>query len=470
MIRTVAALCVLSVGAMAVADDGETEATKGAYAAGYMAAFTCSATFNAGKTEAQIAEDEFYGNYRVVADRIDALTAEIDRENKRVSVRYLDDMPPRISQWRPHLGCVQLPVGAKAAIAGSLPYPTSLPDVDASTDDGTPWSTRADIGATSGNAALDTVIAKAFQDGPYGDGANSSAVLIASPTTIIVEHYKPGFTPTTSQRTWSVAKSIAASVIGAAVHKGLITTGAKGLVPEYANPVDPRRDITLENFLHMASGLDSNVTGSRTDRLYMGGGLVTDTATETALEAVPGQRWKYANNDTLLAVRALAGRFKSQTDFQHFPFQALLYKIGMTHTKLETDWAGDFILSSQVWTTSRDLARLGVLYLQDGVWDGSRILPAGWGDYVRTHAPAQPPRTDADGNPFPGYGAQWWLYDDQFIGIPDDTYAARGNRGQYLVVIPSKQLVIVRRGYDPAGRPGFQLHDFIRDVVAALDD
>lgn len=446
----------------------ETEATLRAYAAGYKAAFICSATFNAGKTLAQISEDELSGIYPHVADIVPTLSADIDRETKRVSVSYQAGFPPRIAQWRDHLGCVQLPVGATADIADMLPS-LDLPPVNARADNGAPWMKRATVNAPSTNKALESVVLDAFKKGPYGAAANTSAVLIATPDEILLERYKKGFMPTTSQRTWSVAKSIAASVIGVAVEKGMLDLGAQANIPEWTIAHDPRRGISLENLLHMASGLDSNKTGSRTDRLYMGGGLVTDTATENALEAAPGKRWKYANNDTLLAVRSLSGIYGDPAAFLSFPFTELLYKIGMTHTKLETDWQGNFIMSSQVWTTARDMARLGLLYLQDGVWNGERLLPEGWGAYVSTPAPSQPTIRSLEGAAYPGYGAQWWLYGEQFPTIPSDTYAARGNRGQFLVIIPSRNLLIIRRGYDPAGLEGFKLHSFIADVVMALE-
>jgi CubicO group peptidase (beta-lactamase class C family) len=115
-------------------------------------------------------------------------------------------------------------------------------------------------------------------------------------------------------------------------------------------------------------------------------------------------------------------------------------------------------MSSQVWTSARDLARLGLLYLNDGMWNGERILPAGWRDYVRTHGPAQP----ASGF---GYGATWWTFPTD-SGLPQDAIAARGNRGQYLVVIPSRELVIVRRGFDGVGM-NFDLTKFTQDLIAA---
>lgn len=445
----------------------ETQATIDAYAAGYKAAFTCSAVFNADKRQPAIDEHEFTGIYGLVQDKVNELTAVVDQTNKQVRVPYSDTMPPRIAQWRPHLGCVQLPVGADAYELGDLPSADGLASTNPRVDDGTPWTEHQDVNAQTGNPQLDNTIRRAFIRGEYGANARTSAILIANRNEIMAEHYIDGFTPTTSQRTWSVAKSVAASVIGAAVEDGLVDVKSAARMPEWSRPLDPRGSITLENLLHMASGLDSNRAGNRTDRLYIGGGLVTDTSTRTALEAIPGSRWKYANNDTLLAVRHLRAAIDDDSAYFAYPFKALLHRIGMTHTFLETDWEGNFVLSSQVWTTARDLARLGLLHLNDGMWEGERILPAGWANYVATPAPAQP-AARSDGRPTVGYGAQWWLYRD-FPGLPADTYAARGNRGQILMIIPSRDLILVRRGYDIAGGPGFQMHDFAADVLRALD-
>ena len=452
------------------AAEHETELTLQAYAAGYLAGFTCSATFNANKNPTAIQRDELTGSYELVQQRITELEAEVDYERKRVVVSYATEMPPRIAQWRPGLGCVHLPVGSAADYnLADLPQ---LSDGAArkipQQDDGQPWQERAELNQSSGSAALDRVIAQAFSD-HYGAGARTSAVLIATPEKIIAEHYRPGFTPTTAQRTWSVAKSIGTSVIGVAVQQGILDPSAPAALKQWQSPFDPRLQISVEHLLHMASGLDSNVAGNRTDRLYMGGGRVLDTAASVALEAVPGQRWKYANNDTLLALRALAERFPNQQAYIDFPYTQLLDKLGMHHTFIETDWNGDFILSSQVWTTSRDLARLGVLHLQQGRWQGEQILPPDWLSYISRPAPAQPPLRNSAGDLTPGYGAQWWLYNRDFPGLPNDTIAARGNRGQYLFIIPSKQLVVVRRGYDLRGEPRFREERFVADVLAALE-
>jgi CubicO group peptidase (beta-lactamase class C family) len=262
-----------------------------------------------------------------------------------------------------------------------------------------------------------------------------------------------------SQRTWSVAKSIAGTVVGAAVQQGKIDVAAPAPIPEWRRAGDPRAEITTDHLLRMASGLHSDTAGNRTDAIYFGGTSVTEQATAWPLIARPGSRFRYANNDTMLAARALRAALGDGQEALAFPFTSLLWKIGMTRTVPETDWEGNFILSSQVWTTARDLARMGLLYLNDGVWNGERILPPGWGRYVAQHGPAQP----ASGY---GYGATFWTFPPN-SGLPQDAYIARGNRGQYLAIIPSRQMLIVRRGFDGAGAT-FDLDAFTRDVLAAL--
>ncbi len=470
-------LTFASIAPLAVASEAinKTEESLKAYAAGYKAAFTCSATFNAGKSPDTIPRDELSGIYPTsIGDRLSGLPeAAIEKVNKRVSVAYSDTMPPRIAQWRPWLGCTQLPIGADAAMVVGLPSIEGLPARNAGADNGEPWTKRAVVNVPGDNGKLEAVVARAFEPGAYGSYSRTSAVLIATKDEIIAERYADGLAPDIPQRTWSVAKSLAATVIGAAVNQGLLDVKAPATIPEWHNPADPRKAITLENLLHMASGLDSDIDSGILPDLYFGGSLVTDVATETSLEAMPGTRFKYASKDTLLAIRALRAAMNDDAAYHRFPFEAVLNKIGMAHTFLETDWDGNFILSSQVWSTSRDLARWGLLHLQDGVWNGQRILPEGWVRYVTTPAPAQPPAQEAGNGPqwwlFMGYGAQWWLFNG-FPGLPEGSYAALGHRGQAVVVIPAKGLVIVRRGYDLAGGEGFRIASFAADVVAALGE
>jgi len=438
-------------------------------AAGYKAMFTCSAVFNGGKALDDIAVDELkhiYPGYEPLLD--DVGEAVIDRKAKTVAVNFAADMPPRLSAWRPHLGCSALPQGADDDVIKELPrisLKTQRPDMSE-----VMWPMGDKLpedGGLSGEAseALSAAIDGAFSGEFMG---RTSAVLIMKDGEILGERYKHGHTKFTSQRTWSVAKSIAASILGAAAEDDLIDVKDKTKLAAWSRRGDPRQAITVENLLHMNSGLHTPIAGNRTDQVYFGGGLVGHNATRNPLEAPPGKRWNYANNDTMLAMRVLRERIGHDKRFWEYPFKNLLHKIGMYHTFPEMDWNGDFVLSSQVWTTARDLARLGQLYLNDGVWDGEQILPEGWADYVAAPASDQPDNYERNPEaPSRGYGAQFWLYKN-YPGVPNDTYAALGNRGQFVIIVPSRNVVIVRRGYDYRANY-FDGPKFTASVLAALE-
>jgi len=431
-----------------------------ALAAGYKAAFLCSDIFNAGQTEAQVAKDDLQRIYPEIEPIIPKLEAMIDRETKTVSVAFSDRLPPRIAAWRPHLGCAQLPIGAAPEAVRLLPRLSVNPAVDR--NDRLPWP-DGDRGATvrpkGDTRALADAVGAAFDRRTYGQGSETTAVLVIQNGRIVAERYRGDFDMHMSQRTWSVAKSLAGTIVGAAVQQGILGVESPAPVPEWRRAGDPRAAITTDHLLRMASGLHSDAAGNRTDATYFGGSSVTENATQWPLETAPGTRFRYANNDILLAMRGLRARLDDGERALAFPFEALLWKIGMTRTVPETDWQGNFILSSQVWTTARDLGRLGLLFLDDGVWKGERILPPGWGAYVSSRGPAQP----AGGY---GYGATFWTF-PAAAGLPADAYVAQGNRGQYLAIVPSRRIVVVRRGYDGPGT-GFDPAPFVRDVLAAL--
>jgi CubicO group peptidase (beta-lactamase class C family) len=306
---------------------------------------------------------------------------------------------------------------------------------------------------------MQRLVADAFDRRTYGQGSETTAVIVVQNGRIVSERYRPDLNMHSSQRTWSVGKSIAGTVVGAAVQQGLIDVEAPAPVPEWQRAGDPRQRITTDQLLRMASGLHSDHAGNRTDALYFGGVAVSDQAGSWPLVARPGTVFRYANNDTVLAIRGLQHVLGDGEKSLRFPFESLLWKIGMTRTVPETDWHGHFVMSSQVWTTARDLARLGILHLNDGTWRGERVLPVGWRTYVRTLGPAQP----ATGY---GYGATWWTFPEA-SGLPQDAIVAQGNRGQYLVVIPSRELVIVRRGFDAVGM-NFDLTQFTKELLSTL--
>ena len=421
-----------------------------AWAAGYRAAFTCSSLWNgAGKSLAAIERDELTNIYPEIEADVRALKADVDPRAKRVSVTYRDDMPPRIAEWRGREGCVTLPIGASAPTSakGRVAARPNLDD--------RPWPMGdSDSRVVGKSAGLQPFVEVLTHRGDFG--GRTSSLMIVKRGRIMVEWYQPGHDLHTAQRTFSVAKSMAATLIGHAVLKGRIDVTKPAMIAEWKSPGDPRAAITTEQLMRMASGLTSDTAGNRTDAIYMGGASVRQWTTQWPLLNPPNTRYRYANNDTLLATLSLkAALEKAETPLDPAAF---FDRLGMTRTFVEHDKDGNYILSSQVWTSARDLARLGLLYQNDGVWQGERLLPEGWRRFVTTPSGPQPDRDF-------GYGAGFWLF-DKSDGIPADAFGAFGNRGQYLVVIPSRQLVIVRQGYDD-GKTRLDIAKLVAAVVAA---
>ncbi len=146
--------------------------------------------------------------------------------------------------------------------------------------------------------------------------------------------------------------------------------------------------------------------------------------------------------------------------YHEFPRRALLDKLGMRNTLVSADRFHDFILSSQVYTNARDLARFGLLYLQNGMWGDERLISEEWVNFVSTPAPSTAERGNF-------YGGQFWLVPDDRSDVPQSAYSTAGNRGQYVIVVPTHDLVIVRRGLD-YGRQGFNNFDLTREVLKAI--
>ena len=290
------------------------------------------------------------------------------------------------------------------------------------------------------------------------------SLLVVHRGEIVLERYARGVDRTTRTRTWSTAKSIASALIGIAISQGKLSLDSPLPYPEG----DPRRSITLRNALHMSSGLEPvdnekcAVVGSCLS--YWGGASSARGARDRGLVSRPGTSWDYENYDTLLAVHALRTAL-GEKDYLEFPRRALLDKIGMRSTVPGVDRFGDFVLSSQVYTNARDLARFAMLYLNRGKWPnagGVRILPESWIDFSRTPAPSTLGRGGF-------YGGQWWLVPDDRGDVPPDAYTTAGNRGQHAVVVPSQDLVIVRRGLDwLPGEHSFPEWDLTREVLKAF--
>jgi CubicO group peptidase (beta-lactamase class C family) len=337
----------------------------------------------------------------------------------------------------------------------------------------TPWPNGDLVARKPLPANIDAQALQAASDWAFNretPGHDTLSLLVVYKGDIIHERYADGVNMQTRTRTWSTAKSIAVTLIGMLVDQGKMDLDAPlgfEWEPEIENPQnDPRNAITLRHVLNMSSGLypvDSSgmeyATGS--GLAYWAGASSINGMRNRGLVRQPGTFWDYENYDTLLAVYAMKLALGSDKAYQEFPRRALLDKIGMRNTLVGADRFHDFILSSQVYTNARDLARLGLLYQQEGVWDGERLLSEDWIKFVRTPAPA----TNKRGN---FYGGQWWLPPDDRTDVPADAYSTSGSRGQYVIVVPSHDLVIVRRGLDYGPRR-ISRWDFAREILKAID-
>ena len=426
--------------------------------AGYRALFTCSAHFFAGRALADIEQVELVDvNGEGYPEPI------IDEARRLVIARDASGRIERVAAFRDTMGCTILPPNWGTQDVARLPYVAypPLPDVSRLPFPTGDVVTLPADGINPDYRQLEGIVKRAFDDRTYtaDPGVVTTSLLIARNGKLIVERYRPGFGVFSGYRTWSTAKSITEALIGIASRKGIIDTDAAAEIPEWQYPGDPRQPITYKDLMWMSSGLFSG--GSNTNAIYFGGEDVISAATTSPLEAQPGTRWKYANNDTLLLLRALRYKLNNDLDYLRFPHDELFGPLGMFHTRLETDHLGNFIGSSQVYTTARDLMRFGLFLANDGVWNGKRILPRGWLAFSTTPAPTKPPQSGQW-----GYGAQFWLL-DQMPGVPPGTYTTAGNKGQYVTVVPGQNLVIVRTGVDPNGR-FFQQHALVADVVRTI--
>jgi CubicO group peptidase (beta-lactamase class C family) len=260
------------------------------------------------------------------------------------------------------------------------------------------------------------------------------------------------------------------ALVGILVGRGVLELDGPAPIPEWATETDLRASITIAHLLHMSSGLEQKGAGCYP--VYYDGADAVQVATAAELEAPPGSRWSYANRDTLLLVRAMRAALGDDA-YWRFPIHGLLDRIGMRDTVLETDPYGNYILSSQVFSTPRDLARLGLLFLNDGMWKGERILPEGWVTSSRRPAPAR--KRGIRGllaygiRGLVGYGAQVWLYERIPAVFAHAAYSGIGHRGQYVTIIPSQELVVVRTGLDPEeGDVLWRQDRFFSDLIDVL--
>jgi len=409
--------------------------------AGYRALFTCSAHFFAGRPMEDIKKIEL-----VDVANLGFPDPVIDEQRKIVTASDPSGKIIRIAAFRDTMGCTILPPQWNAGDIPRLPYVqyAGAPDVSQVAFPAGDLVRLPTDGIDDRYRALARIVDSAFDGKTYGEGVVTTGVIILKGGSIVAERYRPGFGIFSGYRTWSTTKSISAALMAIASKQGLLNFDDPVSIPEWSYAGDPRQAITYKHLLWMSSGLFSG--GDNTYSVYFGGEDVVSAVTNTNLEVPPGTRWKYANNDTLLLLRSLRHLLADDLRYLRFPYDELLHPLGMYHTRMEVDHLGNFVGSSQTYTTARDLARFGMLLANDGVWNGKRLLPEGWVKFSSTPAPTKPPASGQW-----GYGAQFWLL-DQMPGVPKGTFTTAGNKGQFVTIVPGHDLVIVRTGVDPLGK------------------
>ncbi len=320
-------------------------------------------------------------------------------------------------------------------------------------------------------AALD----RAFAEPDAPPFRRTKAIVVVKDGHVVAERYADGYGIDTPILGFSATKSVTSALIGILVRQGKLALDQPAPVAAWQNPDDPRHAITVDELLRHTAGLALGSSlqaslGAAFEPVNRMKFMVSDEAAyaeSIGLETPPGSAWNYHDGNYLILsqlIRNATGG--TPADMLRFAQSELFAPLGMRHVTLEFDASGTFEGSTQMLAPARDWARFGLLYLNDGVAGGKRILPEGWVSYSASPTP------DA----FVGYGAGFWtnLGDSKGAnyrigqGWPRDAFFAKGTIGQYVIVIPSERLVIARFGVTPNWPLAADgVSRLVADVVAA---
>ena len=408
-------------------------------ATGYAAKKVCTCTYVTDRSKEEVEQHDLYFTI------LPMVKNTLDKSLKSVT-STLFGLSPQTAIYKPGLGCVLL--------QGEDDYNVEFPRVLETADH--PEVLNEQPLKTEG---IDLNILKKAIDNEFNQDGNLStkqttSIIVIHRDTLIAERYAPPFTRDMAQLGWSMTKSWMNAFAGILVKDGLISIEKDHLFPEWKN--DHRKDIKLKHLLNMVSGLEWNedyATVSDATRMLYYSEDVSSIALSKPLTFEPGIEWYYSSGTTNLLSRYYRNVLGNESTYLTFLKQRLFDKLNMSSAFIETDESGTMIGSSYGYATPRDWAKFGLLYLHDGLWQGQRILPEGWVDYSKTVVDGSKGK----------YGAQFWLNQNgvQYPDAPHDMIIADGFLGQYVFVIPSYDVVIVRMG---TGQAGFDENMFLKNV------
>lgn len=437
------------------------------HAAGF-AKVMCSAVFITG-LEADFAAEHvgyFSAPYKV---RAKLEKPQVDLVKKTVSVT-VPGGPTRTAIYTHGQGCVTLPEGES-----TLHFtPKAIPDPPGDYFE-IPWPMGDKVPDDAFPKEVDEVeVLEAVNEAFESPDAFTAAFVVTWKGQFLAERHAADIDEDTPLESWSMGKSLSATLMGILMQRGVYTLNQPAPIPEWQGENDGRKNITIANIMNMSSGIrirapqdpEYDPSLGYPDHLY----LYTGGVNSFTYAATRPQQWppntvgRYRNCDpVLINYLVRLGVEKLGEDYLSFPQHALFDKLGVRTMVMETDPYGNFLTQGYEFASARDWARLGNLYLQDGVWNGERILPEGFVKFVSTVAPAW----KEDGRPI--YGGFFWINGDDRYPIPSDAYYMAGAGGQFTFIIPSHDLVVVRLGHYKGAKAGEEsLKKALASLVAAV--
>ena len=416
---------------------------------GYPAKYLCSAVFISNRDQREVEALDLNFSF------LKYVTNKVDMKDSSVTSSFLWGKSKAI--FRKGFGSTLLRGTDEAALRG-IKFPNVIPTYS---PDVVKWPLGNLMPDTTINAdtlALARITQKLMQERGYN--GNAFAFMVVHQGIPIVEAYQPQFNSKTRFLSWSMAKSITNALVGLMVKDGKIDIRQPVNLPEWQN--DDRNQITLNDLMQMQSGLKWNEDyGNRSDVTLM---LYADDdfaryAYSHPLEDPVRRKWLYSSGSTNIINYLLRKKINNDADYYSYANTHLFDKTGMRSAIFEVDASGTQVGSSYVFATARDYARFGLLYLQDGMFNGERILPEGWVKYTTT------PASDSKGE----YGALFYLNKAKYYpSAPEDMYSCNGHYGQRIFIIPSRELVVVVLGYSPKPDRVMDFDALLADILNAI--
>ena len=413
---------------------------------GYTAKIACSCTFIAKMDEETIYNKEL--NFKPLR----LVKFKIDKEEKTATAS-LFGLHPKTAVYREGLGCALL-----TELNPEDAYRANFQLHKQKHDSLIHWFKKRSVPSSS---ALTNAINDAFIEAdPNFSTKNTRAVVVLHKGQLIGEQYAPEVDQNTPLLGWSMTKSLTSTLYGILYDNGLLDINDQTNILEWQN--DHRSKITWKHLLQMNSGLrwkEDYADLSDAVTMLFNSDAIGQYAQSVPGESKPGSVWNYSSGTSNILSSQMKRFFASHKDYLKFPYDSLFGRLGMYSMRIETDATGEFVGSSYAWATARDWAKIGQLYLQNGIWEGKQIISPEWISFI------QEPAQGSDQL----YGGHFWINSGgRFSNVPLDAYSMNGFHSQRIMIIPSMDLVIVRLGVTYK-RGDFDFNEWYEKIIKAVE-